>query len=108
MLTVSVTISDFVGQIENPPKMAIFEASCRGGGGLTKSKFKNSFFPLLVGPIANFWRFAFFETPPHVNPYGGGGVEVFQNKKIFVLGPSRHRSSCRVMSTCAIKSLVNP
>ena len=29
-------------------------------------------------------------------------------KRIVVLGPSRHRSSCRVMSTCAIKSLVNP
>ena len=52
MLTVSITISDFVGQIEKPPKMAIFDTSGGGGGGITMSEFKNFFFPLQVGPNA--------------------------------------------------------
>ena len=53
MLTVSVIISDFVGQIEKPPKMAIFDTSGGGGGGgITMPEFKNFFFPLQVGPNA--------------------------------------------------------
>ena len=43
MLTVSVTISDFVGQIEKPPKMAIFDTSGGGGAGYNEVKIQKIF-----------------------------------------------------------------
>ena len=45
MLTVSVTISDFVGQIEKPPKMAIFDTSGGGWGGYNDVRIQKIFVP---------------------------------------------------------------
>ena len=56
-----------------------------------------------LGRVEQIWKKPMFTC-------SGGGVgegEGLTQKKV-VLGPSRHRSSCRVRSTCAIKFFVNP